>query len=282
MKLKNIKKRWFVLVGIVLLLIIFLAWQGFKKPASDANWWPQLSRMPTADFNGDFVTVHNVRNYRYQASEKNPIPAYYDKTYDLTKISKVWYITDPFSEFKPAAHTFLSFQFRNGDFLSITIEARKVVGQDYSLWSGMLHTYPIMYIAADERDAVMVRANVDKDELYMYPISAEPINVRKLFVNILGTMNDLAVHPAWYNTLWANCTSTIAYEVNRTFPGRLHKLSWQLVFSGYADELALKEGLLETNLPLDQARQKYYITKRSQEVGDVSNYSLLIRKFDAK
>ena len=281
-KKKNYKKYFklkYALSILGLLLVIFFVWQGTKKVPTTGDWWPALSKLSTADFHGDFVTVHNVRNFQYDGSEKNPIPAWYDKTYDLSKLTRVWYITDPFKGLSIAAHTFVSFEFSDGNYLSISIEARKVKGQEYNLFWGMLNTYPLMYIAADEHDTVFVRANVDKDDLYMYPVKLQdPSHARLLLVDMLEKMNSLAVHPEWYNTITANCTSQIAWHIDKLFPGRLPRIAWQTQLSGYADELALKQGLLDTNLPLDQARKKYYITTKSQQIGYVANYSDLIRQ----
>lgn len=254
-----------------------------KVPARTGDWQTELARLSTATFQGDLVTVHNVRNFRYNGSEKDKDirVAYYDKTYDLNQLKKVWYITEPFNGLSIAAHTFLSFEFINGDFLSITIEARLVKGQQYDIFKGLLHTYPIMYIAADERDVVLLRANVRKSDEFVYPVRlSKPENARLLLFDMLRRMNDLAVHPEWYNTVTDNCTSRIAYHVNRISPHRLPSVSWQEWLTGYADALALEKGLLDTNLPLDQARKKFYITKRSQEIGDVEDYSIRIRQFD--
>jgi hypothetical protein len=278
---KHHKIRWYILGGIGLLLVVFIAWQEFKKPPLTGDWQPALAVLSSADFNGNLVTVHNVRNFRYDGSEANPIPSYYDKTYDLNKLTKVWYITDPFKGLSIAAHTFVSFEFSNGDYLSISIEARKVKRQTYNLFWGMLHTYPLMYIAADEHDTVFVRANIDRDDLYMYPVKLQDSSHAKLLLtDMLEKMNSLAVKPEWYNTITANCTSQIAYHINKLFPGRLPRIAWQTQLSGYADALALKQGILDTNLPLEQARKKYYITTRSQEVEYVPNYSVQIRQFN--
>jgi hypothetical protein len=280
MNLKTIKKRYYILAGFILLLAGFFIWQATKKVQTEGDWQSALSRLSSADFNGDLVIVKNIRNFRYNGSEeeKDISVNYYDKTYDLSKLTKVWYIAEPFAGFHAAAHTFLSFEFEDGDFLSITIEARKLKGQNYSLLWGMLHTYPIMYIASDERDVVALRANIRKSNVYMYPVKlSKPENGRLLLIDILERMNDLAVHPDWYNTLWANCTSSIAYHVNRIAPGRLNPFSWQLALTGYADELALKDGLLDTNLNIDEARKKYYISDISRKIGDADNFSQLIR-----
>jgi len=145
----------------------------------------------------------------------------------------------------------------------------------------MLRTYPLVYIAADERDVILLRANLRKDKVYVYPVKLEkPENGRLLLVDMLTRMNELVTtKPAWYNTLFANCTSSIAKHVNKITPGRISIFSWQLWLTASADELALKHGLLDTDLPIEQAREKYSINAISEKVGDVSSYSVEIRKF---
>lgn len=276
-------KKIFKFLGIILaiLLVIFLVWQNLKKPALVGDWQEQLKIASTAEFKGDTVVVHNVRNFRYFPAEKDMHPGYYDRAYDLNAIKKVWYVAEPFNENKVAAHTFLSFEFNNGDFLSITIEARKTKDQTFNIYKGMIHTYPLMYIAADERDAVLLRANIRKDKVYVYPVKfSKPENARLLLTDMLNKMNDLLVRPAWYNSFWSNCTSSIVYHVNKLSPGRVSMLSWQLWLTASADELALKHGLLDTSLTIDEARKKYFITDRSIQAGDAPNYSQLIRQFD--
>lgn len=271
--------KW-LLGAVGVLLLVCIVWQGVQRPPLTGDWQTQLDNISTAEFNGNTVTVRNVRNFRYGPTEADMHPDYYTKTYDLNGIERVWYTTEPFNENKLAAHTFLTFEFKNGDFLAITMEARKTKAQSYSIWKGMLRTYPLVYIAADERDVTLLRANLRKDEVYVYPVKlSKPENARLLLVDVLERMNDLLVHPVWYHTLFANCTSSIAYHVNRLSPDRVSSLSWQLWLTASADELALKRGLLDTDLSIEQARAKYAVTARSHEVGDVPDYSKRIREF---
>ncbi len=274
----NIVKKSFL--ALACLLLIFIAWQGLKKVPLEKDWQEQLKIISTAEFNGDLVTVKNVRNFRYSPTEQNMHPAYYDKIYNLTQIKKVWYVTEPFNENQSIAHTFVSFEFNTGDFLAISIEARKTKGQSYSTWKGMLRTYPLVYIAADERDVLLLRANVRKDRVYVYPVKlAKPENARLLLVDMLTKMNELtSTKPAWYNTLFANCTSNIAKHVNKITPSRLSIFSWQLWLTASADELALKQGLIDTDLSIEQAREKYLVNEASERTGDVASYSTDIRK----
>lgn len=271
-----------ILLSIGFILVCTIVWQIFLKPVPlTGDWQEHLATPSTAEFNGDTVTVRNVRNFRYYPEEKDMHPAYYDKTYNLNDIKQVWYVAEPFNENELAAHTFVSFEFNNGDFLSISIEARKTKEQTYSIWKGFLRTYPLIYIAADERDVILLRANLRKDKVYVYPVKlSKPENARLLLVDMLARMNELTTtKPAWYNTLFANCTSSIVGHINKLSPGRISIFSWQLWLTASADELALKHGLLDTNLSIEEARKKYSINEISLKVGDVPSYSNEIRKF---
>ncbi len=277
--MKFLKSKSFTV--ICLILLSFFTWQWLRPIPMQGDWQTHLAVPSTAEFNGDTVIVRNVRNFRYSPTENDIHPAYYDRTYDLNQIKKVWYVTEPFNENQLAAHTFVSFEFNNGDFLAISIEARKTKAQTYAIWKGMFNSYPLIYIAADERDVILLRANIRKDNIYVYPVKLEkPENARLLLVDMLQRMNELVTtKPAWYNSFYANCTSSIADHVNHITPGRISKFSWQLLLTASADELALKHGLLDTNLSIEDARKKFLINEVSQKIGDVPNYSEEIRKF---
>lgn len=277
-KNKIVKKILLILGGLLLLLIV---WQGLKKVPLEGDWQEQLQIISSAEVKGDEVTIKNVRNFRYYPTEEDMHPGYYDKTYNLKEIKKVWFVTEPFNENQSAAHTFVSFEFTNGDFLAISIEARKTKEQTYSILKGMFHTYPLVYIAADERDVLLLRANIRKDKVYVYPVRLEkPENARLLLTDMLIRMNELvSTKPTWYNTLFANCTSSIAKHVNKLTPGRISVFNWRLWLTASADELALTSGLLDTDLSIDQAREKYSVNEASERIGDAPEYSLEIRKF---
>lgn len=278
------KKRMVIrnsVLSIAAIIILFSTWEVIQVPPTEGDWQIQLAIPSRAEFNGNLVTIRNVRNFRYTPTENDMHPAYYDKTYNIDQLKRIWYITEPFNEERYAAHTFLSFEFENGDFVSITIEARKKKGQDYSLLQGLLRTYPLIYIAADERDVVLLRANVRKDNVYVYPVRTTQENARKMFVDMLDRMNDLIVHPVWYNALTTNCTTSIAYHVNRVSPNRI-PFSWTFWFTAFADEFALDHGLIDTNLSIDAARKLYNIDARSQAAGDVPDYSNRIRQINSE
>jgi hypothetical protein len=281
--MKNIIRNIFRVLKYVftLAIVFFIALviqQSLKQVPTNNDWKQMLGVLATAEFKGDLVTVKNIRNFQYDANENVTKAEYYDKTFDLSKLKKVWFITSPFNPGSPFAHTFLSYEFSDGSYLPITIEARLSKGDEYSLINGTLHTFPLMYIPADERDVIFVRANTRNVQIYAYPLKANPQDARKILVDMLERMNDLVVNPSWYNTFYANCTSSIAKHVNKIWPDILPTFDWQVIITSYADKLALDKGLIDTDLSIEVAREKFYITDISNKIGRVDNYSQLIRR----
>lgn len=270
-----------IILGFVVLVCIGLFLRMSRPVPLSGDWQEHLAIPSIAEFNGDLVTVKNVRNFRYGPTESDMQKAYYDKTYNMAELKQVWFVAEPFNENQLAAHTFLSFEFTNGDFLALSVEARKTNAQAYGVWRGAFNSYPLIYVAADERDVILLRANLRKDKVYVYPVRLEkPENGRLLLVDMLTRMNELvSTKPTWYNSFLANCTSSIADHVNKLSPGRISKLSWELLLTASADQLALEAGLLDTDLSIEEARKKYSINEASMRVGDVSSYSQEIRKF---
>jgi len=278
-RISDMKKFFKIILVVVMVLVV---WQILKSPAKIGDWQEHLSIPSEAVFNNDdTVTVKNVRNYRYGPTEAEMHPGYYDRTYDLNGVKRIWFVTEPFNLTASIAHTFVSFEFKNGDFLAITIEARKLKSQEYSPLKGLFATYPLIYVAADERDVVLLRANLRKDNVYLYPMKLEkPENGRLFLVDMLQKMNDLLVEPEYYNTLASNCTSSIAKHVNNITPGRISPFSWELWLTASADQLAFENGLIDTDLTdIEEIREKYLITPTSQKIGDVPTYSKDIRNF---
>ena len=81
------------------------------------------------NFDGDQVTIHNVRNFRYR-SEEDFDETWETRVYDLSTIRSLDLY---FSYWGPRdiAHTMLSFGFENGDYLALSVETRKEVGEAY-------------------------------------------------------------------------------------------------------------------------------------------------------
>src|SRR5678816_391002 len=77
--------RWWPLALIATVFIAFLIrWHGVQ-PSNARDWQPDVALLPFATFDGEMVTIHNIRNFGYR-SETDFTPHYYDKTFDMRQL----------------------------------------------------------------------------------------------------------------------------------------------------------------------------------------------------
>jgi len=261
--------------GLLALVVIPFAWWLVQRPSNDRDWMPNMAVLPYAALDDSLVRVHNVRFTEYVSTDEYT-PRHDDRTYDLTKLDAVWFVVEPFSKWRGVAHTFLTFGFGGEDFVSISVEARKERGERYHFLKGLFRQYELMYVVADERDAIGFRANVRGDDVFLYPIRAPVPRVRELFVAMLDRANALREQPRFYNTLFANCTNAIVQHVNTLAPSRI-PFSYKVLLPGYADELAYDLGLIDTDLSFEAARQRFRVNDVAARYAGHGAFSAAIR-----
>jgi hypothetical protein len=247
-----------------------------SAPSNLRTWAPSLAVMPTAERNGAWLLVHNIRNCQY-LNDRDCVVRHYDKTFDLGKLQGVDFIIVPFKDTPSLAHTMLSFAFGDEGHLAISIEARLEDGETYSPLKGMLRQYELMYVVADERDVIGLRAKHRRDDVYLFHSRATPQQAQVLLLDMLSRANKLAGQPEFYDTFANNCTTNLVDHVNRLSPGRV-PTSIGTLLPGYADRLAYDLGLLDTQLPFEKAKRKADITRLANRNLDNPDYSRKIRQ----
>ncbi|HEY9584716.1 MAG TPA: DUF4105 domain-containing protein [Candidatus Paceibacterota bacterium] len=268
----------FILI-IFILAIVFTITNLLTKPSNDRDWNEDQQILPYSEIKDNKVAIHNIRNFTY-ASTTSFVKNYYDKTFDLDKIKNVWYVVEPFSGIPGSAHAFLSFEFEGDEFLSISIEIRKQKGQAYHPIKGLFNQYELMYVIADEKDVIKLRSNYRKDLVYVYPAKTTKEKVQKLFLSMIERANRLKENPEFYNTVLNTCTTNIAKHVNSISPKRIPVFSLEILFPENSDKLAYDLGLIDTNLPFEKARERYFINDRALKYADSPDFSLKIREND--
>jgi len=254
-----------------------LVWWAVQRPSNRRDWTPDNARAARAEFRGDSVWVHGVRNADYQTTQRYTV-RWEDRAYDLREVERAWFLVEPFSrDWRGPAHTLVSFQFAGGKFLAVSAEIRKEKGETFSPWKGLLRRFEMTYVVADERDVVRLRTNVRRDPVYLYPVRATPAQARAMLVDMLARADRLAEHPEWYNTLTNTCTTSIVEHVNRIAPKKV-PLSLKVLFPGYSDRLAYDLGLIDTDLSFEQARARFYVNRRALAADDSPDFSLRIRQ----
>lgn len=255
--------------------LVLLYWLSIA-PSNQRHWQPDAEKLAYATFEGDSVTVHNIRNFDYR-SEFDYLPAYYTKTFDLNKLQGV----DLFSVYwmGPAiAHTILSFDFGGNDHLAVSIEARKEQGEGYSTIKGFFRQYELIYFVADERDVIRLRTNYRKDppeQVYLYSLHGPIENAKRLFLEYTRKINELNERPVFYNTLLDNCTTAIWL---RTLANWDHvPFSWKILLSGYVPEYLYENHKLDTGLSFAELQRQALINPLAQAADQADDFSIRIR-----
>ncbi|PIQ68143.1 MAG: hypothetical protein COV91_05735 [Candidatus Taylorbacteria bacterium CG11_big_fil_rev_8_21_14_0_20_46_11] len=254
----------------------FCIWYLAQRPSNDRDWALDQAVLPYAEVEDGIATVHNIRNFSYKTTTEYT-PDYYDATYDIRALEKVYYIVEPFSGYKGAAHTFLSFEFNEGKFLAVSVEIRKEKGESFSAVKGLLRQYEIMYVLADERDVVKLRSNMRKDDVFVYPIKTTKERMQATFYGILERVNQLYREPEFYNTITNNCTTSLAKQANQVVE---HRIPWNLtlLFPKESDRYAFDLGLFDTKLTsFPEVRRAHYINNLAERYADDEEFSLRIR-----
>jgi hypothetical protein len=96
-------------------------------PSNDRDWSPDQAVLAWAEFRGNQVTLHNIRNCTYRTREDYDV-AHYDKTFDLDKLTSVDFVVVPFNDMPEIAHTALSFGFDDKDYVVVSGEIRRARG----------------------------------------------------------------------------------------------------------------------------------------------------------
>ncbi len=260
---------------IYIALIIFLVWFFSHTPSNNRDWTLDQAVMPYSKIEGDLIHIHNIRNFTYKTT-KDYTASYYNKTYDLNKLDSLWYMVEPFGGWAGPAHTFLSFGFGD-EYIVISIEIRKEKGERFSAFKGLFRKYELMYVIGDEQDLIKLRSNYRNDTVYLYPIKAPKEKIRELFQHMTYGANYLKENPEFYNTLTNTCTLRIMRHVNSIASGKI-SVNWKLFFPAYSDEYAYDLGLIETDLPFEQTREKYKINEKARMHADDPEFSVKIRK----
>jgi hypothetical protein len=268
-------RRRRTLVGFLVAFALVLACWLRIEPSNDRDWQTDVSRLASADVNGERITVHDIRNFDYR-TETDYTPRWYDATVDLADLRggdliAVYWMGDAI------AHVMVSFAFAGDRHLAVSIETRKERGESYSTIAGFFKQYELIYVVADERDVIRLRTNYrePREDVYIYRVQVPLENVRRLFLDYIRSINELKDHPAWYNTLTTNCTTTI-FVHTRVNPGH-PPLSWKILLSGYVPQYAYEEGRLDTSLPFEELRRRSRVNERAVAADHDADFSRQIR-----
>lgn len=247
-------------------------WYVTDPPRNDREWQGEYAVPADVTMDGSLAHIQHVRNFIYRTTQ-DYTPRYYDATYNLDDLSSVDLVTSYWAG-NAIAHVFLSFGFKDGRHVALSIETRRQKTFEYSTIAGFFHHYEMFYVTADERDLIGVRTDVRHERVYLYRLTLSAAERRKLFESYLREIHTLARHPAWYNTLTDNCTTGI---LTRAQARLRYRLDWRVLLSGYTASLAYDLGLLDTRVPFPELRRQSRIHRPPNASPD-ADYSEEIRR----
>ncbi|HET6520675.1 MAG TPA: DUF4105 domain-containing protein [Geminicoccaceae bacterium] len=256
-------------------VVALLAWWSTIEPSNHRAWQPDVARLPSAEIDGDLVTLRNVRGFEYR-SASDYMERWYDRTVDLRRLESldliaVYWMGDAI------AHTMLSFGFAGDEPVTISIETRKERGEDYSALAGFFRRYELYYVVGDERDLIGLRTTYREpaEDVYLYRVQAPRENIRRLFLDYVAKIDALHERPEFYNTATTNCTTNIVTHVRAVREGV--PLDWRMLLSGHFPELVYAYGALDRSLPFETLRRRSRINERARAADGAPDFARRIR-----
>jgi hypothetical protein len=263
------------------LVVVGLGYRFFMlQPTNQGDWEYGMDVLPHVTIHDDRVTVEHERDFRWSADGALS-SSYVDRSYDTQQLERVWFVQEPFTiepfeGFTGVAHTYFVFDFRDQPPLAVSVEARRQRGQKYDAFKGMFNEYGLIYIWGTEQDVSGRRAVLEKQQLYMYPLSGSMDTARRLFLDLARSSQELETQPRFYNSLTSNCTNELAKVANEAQPGVI-PLNIALILPGYADQVLYDDELIPHDAPLDAIRERYAVTPAIQANIDQPDFSQRVR-----
>ena len=258
----------------IVFIVVIMAWSQ-KKPSHDRDWVVSVAQLPRVTIEDNQARISNIRNFDYR-TEKDYSVQYYDKTFDLNKLTTIDYALSYWDGNEAVAHTILSFGFTDGKYLAVSVETRLEQGEPQSGLRGLFKQYELIYILGDERDLLRLRTNIRKEEVFLYPTTVDRENVRKLFLVIMERVNDIASEPEFYNTLSQSCLSSLVTDFKRVIIPRSF-FDFRRIQNGYSDEMLYENGWIDSKLSFEDTKQLHHINQYVQDNIDSGDYSRKIR-----
>ena len=248
--------------------VLLFAWLQFQVPRNEGPWHEAQGRTAWVEFAGRAFTVHGVRNFRYGADGRPVSGEYLDQSFDLDHLQRGWF---GLSHFGPMglAHTFLSFEFRDGDelrYLVLSIEGRLRPDQRYKPLAGLFRRYTLLSIFATEQDVIGLRSHVRGERVLIYPVNSSREGLEEVFLALVEDANDLHESPAFYNTVLDNCLTNLLKHT--TLLDNFAFADLRVLLPGRTDRLTYALDVTPNNMPFDEARQRATIDPSLSEIDD--------------
>ncbi len=269
---RPVRWRWISVFSVVLIAINI--WWNTLTPPMDGNWSPELARQVTGEIEGDILTLDNVRDFEWRTSS-DFVENWTKRAYDLSQLETV----DLFMSYWAGpnmGHFMLSFGFANGDYLTWSNEVRREVGGSFSPVADYFKAHSISVVAAEERDVVGLRSNIQKSRVQIFQLRTDAQSRRRLIEAYVAAANEVSLKPRWFNSVFTNCSRsviTLARGVGIDLP-----LDYRVLVNGYFPNYLYDRGTMNSDVSLEEIYRLGDITERAAAVGLTDAFSEAIRQ----
>jgi hypothetical protein len=240
-----------IVAAIALSVLLAIELVGHKAKGV-GPWRIEQSKAPRVAIHRSEVSIHDARRFTWR-SEADFDPAWFDATYDLARLDRLAFYLVPLNESGSIAHVFVSFGFGPDEWLAVSVEARRKPGEDYKLLGAFRRRYEIIYVIGDERDIVGKRAWGEKAAVYCYPVKISREALVRFFLATMDRAEEVARSPELYGVFSNTCATNVALNAQRA--GSSVRINLDILLSGTMDRLAYTMGVLDTELPFDEAKR---------------------------
>ncbi len=248
------------------------------KPSLELEWEADCAHLTTATVNGNDITFHMVRNFTWRTTRDRDEDWVEQVHVKLDELQDIWFMVDHFHSLKGLAHTYLTFEFKDGTCLSFSFETRREKGERYHPWDGLWRAYELYLLVGFERDVTGLRTHARKNKDYMFRAITPPGKDKMMLLGLIQKLNQLAVEPEWYHSLLTTCNTSIVRIVNKVTPGRIPFL-WRNFLPGYTPKAAFRLKLIEDWGGFETTLDKARIDERAQAWDGKESYSTMLRSF---
>ena len=249
------------------------------KPSNDRSWVNDNDKLANADYEGDFVTIKNIRDFNWR-STRDYDERWIEKKFNLNEVTKIWFILEYFDPKKrQMAHTILGFEFKDGSRICCSIEVRRERGEKYHPIRGFFKQYELIYVWATERDVIGVRTRCRRKSVthLFEAIVLGPGNERRMLESYLNRTNKLFNSPEWYNTITNTCTTNIVNHVNEVYPGRVPRVI-AILLPGLSPNILYKNNLVKIDTSIENTLEKSIIDDKAKNWDGESDFGNFIRE----
>lgn len=269
--------RFFGLL-LVMSLGAVLYWSA-QVPGHAGNWQASHARLAGVasghDERGQFYHLTNLRDFRYRTDGSIAAADYREARFAVADLRRIWFGISHFGGYG-FAHTFLSFEFADEQYLVASVEARMRPDQNYHPLFGLIRQYNKIVVLGTEADIIGLRSHIRGEQVLLYPLQLDAAQTEYLFHALMGDAQQLVERPGFYNTLLDNCTTNLLKHA----PGyRFYTslIDYRLMFPGYSDAVAWEKNWINTDQPLEELRERARINP-ALTTPEAEDFSQMIRR----